>query len=213
MTPESQGASNAPSDKELNFRALEQKFNNRLQEIEAEKEKLRQHIEQLSQKQDPQEEDEDEPYIDKKKLNKTMQAYGKSTESQITKAMDYAKQAAKEELRQELWLEQNPDFFDTMKLAEKFAQKAPHLAQTILKMPEGFERNKLVYQNIKALGIDQPEQKQSSIQDKINANKRSPYYQPSGVPAPGYSQVGDFSATGQKSAYEKMQELKKTLRI
>jgi len=80
-------------------------------------------------------------------------------------------------------------------------------------MPEGFERQKLVYKNIKALGLNMPEVKQPTIQDKIDANKRSPYYQPSGVGTAPYASVGDFSSQGQKQAYAKMQELKNKLRI
>ena len=78
----------------------------------------------------------------------------------------------------------------------------------------GVERfQKLVYENIKALGVDKPEQKQNSVQEKIDANKRSPYYQPSGVGSAPYASAGDFSDSGQKNAYAKMQELKKRLRI
>jgi len=127
--------------------------------------------------------------------------------------MELAKQKAKDELKQELWLESNPDFYDVLQHADKFAQKAPRLAETILKMPDGFERQKLVYENIKSLGIDKPEQKPTSIQEKIDSNKRSPYYQPSGINSPAYGNVGDFSNAGQKNAYQKMQELKNRLRI
>ena len=38
--------------------------------------------------------------------------------------MEQAKFSAKEELRQEMWLENNPDFYDTLKHAEKFAEKS-----------------------------------------------------------------------------------------
>jgi len=80
-------------------------------------------------------------------------------------------------------------------------------------MPEGFERQKLVYKNIKALGLHKAPEKQSTVQDKIDANRKSPYYQPTGVGSAPYSQVGDFSDNGHKLAYEKMQALKKQLRI
>ena len=80
-------------------------------------------------------------------------------------------------------------------------------------MPEGFERQKLVYENIKALGIDQPEQKGPSIQDKVDANRRGPSYQPTGVGSAPFSSQGDFSAAGMKNAYAKMQELKNRLSI
>ena len=63
------------------------------------------------------------------------------------------------------------------------------------------------------MGFDKPEQKGPSIQDKIDSNKRSPYYQPSGISAAPYAGGGDFSPAGQKNAYAKLQELKSRLRI
>ena len=39
--------------------------------------------------------------------------------------MEQAKLKAKEELKQELWCKNNPDFDDVLKHAEKFAQRAP----------------------------------------------------------------------------------------
>ncbi len=205
------------SDKELNFRALEAKYQRQLEAERAarlEAEKKAQEFEQRKQQNSDEDDDDNEPYVDKRKLNKTLNKFGQNTQTEIQKAMELAKQKAKEELKQELWLEQNPDFYDVLQHAEKFAQKAPRLAETILRMPEGFERQKLVYENIKTLGVDKPEQKVSSIQEKIDANKRSPYYQPSGVgSAPYGAGMGDFSAAGQKNAYAKLQELKSKLRI
>lgn len=204
-----------PTDKELNFRALESKFQRALDEKHQEIERLQRELESKSKAALQQEDDsdDDEPYVDHKKLNKTLNRFGQNTQSEIQKAMEMAKHAAKEELKQELWLENNPDFYDVLQHAEKFAQKAPKLAETILRMPEGFERQKLVYQNIKELGINKPDQKQPSIQEKVDANKRSPYYQPSGIGTAPYSQAGDFSQSGQKNAYEQMQKLKAQLRI
>lgn len=203
------------NDKELNFRALEAKYQRQLeQERQArlEAEKIAQEA-QAKRYPGDDDDDDDEPYVVKKKLAKKFDQFGKNTQGEIQKAMEIAKESAKEELKQEMWLENNPDFYDILKHAEKFAQKAPKLAESILRMPEGFERQKLVYQNIKELGIDKPEQKQSTIQDKIDANKRSPYYQPSGVGTAPYASAGDFSPGGQKQAYDKMQELKARLRI
>jgi hypothetical protein len=197
------------NDKELNFRALEAKFKRELEEERNARLELEQKLKQAPQDDD----DTDEPYVDHKRLNKKLSKFGENTQGEIQKAMEIAKHTAKEELRQELWLENNPDFYDTLKHAEKFAEKAPRLADSILRMPEGFERQKLVYQNIKALGIDQPEKKQQSIQEKIDSNRRSPYYQPSGVGTAPYASQGDFSTTGQKNAYAKLQELKNNLRI
>jgi hypothetical protein len=207
-----------PNDKEFNFRQIEAKLQQeRVARLEAEKraaeaEKLAH--EAVSKKtHESEEENYTEPYVDDKRLEKKLNKFGQNTQSEIQKAMQMAKQQAKEELKQEMWLEQNPDFYDILQHAEKFAQKAPKLAENILRMPEGFERQKLVYHNIKELGIDKPEQKQSSVQEKIDANKRSPYYQPSGVGTAPYASAGDFSPAGQKNAHAKMQELKNRLRL
>lgn len=204
---------NKPSDKELNFRALETRYQKQLEQERAEREKLQKELE-MRQNVSNQEEDEDkEPYVDHKKLNKTLNKFGQNTQSEIQKAMEIAKQKAKEELKQELWLESNPDFYEVLQHAEKFAQKAPKLAETILRMPEGFERQKLVYENIKELGINKPAAKEPTVQEKIDANRKSPYYQPSGIGTPPYAGGGDFSPQGQKTAYDQMQALKARLKI
>jgi hypothetical protein len=71
-----------------------------------------------------------------------------------------------------------------------------------------------VYQNIKALGLDKPPPKEQTIQQKVDANRKSPFYSPSGVAsAPYQGQQSDFSQHGQKQAYDKMQELKNRLRL
>lgn len=197
---------------EYNFRALEAKFQNKFDQLESEKQHLKNELEARS-RQPEVEEDDSEPYVDHKKLNRTLAKQSQNTQSEIAKAMENVKYQAKEELKQEMWLENNPDFLSILKHAELFAARNPKMAETILKMPEGFERQKLVYQSIKALGIDQPEVKPPSIQDKIDANRRVPYYQPTGVGAAPYSTQSDFSGAGQKQAYEKMQELKGRLRL
>lgn len=213
---ENQVQDTKPSDKELNFRAMEAKHQRQLEQertARLEAERLLQEVQSKKQNVSEDEDDSPDPYVDHKRLNKKLSQFGQTTQSEIQKAMEQAKIAAKEELKQEMWLENNPDFYDVLQHAEKFAQKAPELAKTILRMPEGFERQKLVYQNIKTLGVDKPEQKAPSIQEKIDANRRSPYYQPSGVGTSPYQSQSDFSAGGQKQAYEKMQELKARLRI
>ncbi len=97
--------------------------------------------------------------------------------------------------------------------SEKLYEHDPDLANDILELPKGFERQKVVYRNIKALGLHKEKSKEPSIQEKIDSNRRSPYYQPTGVGTNPYSSQGDFSQSGQKNAYDKMQELKSRLRI
>lgn len=205
---------NKISDKELNFRKQEQMYQKMLKEKEDRIHELERRSQQISSKRHEEEdEDDDEPYVDRKKLNKTLEKFGEKTIQQTQSEIQKAVQMALSEERKQNWIKSNPDFYDVLQHADKFAQRSPELAESILEMPEGFERQKLVYKNIKALGIDKPEQKQSSIQDKIDANRKSPYYQPSGVGSTPYSPTGDFSTSGQKNAYNKMQELKSRLRI
>ena len=206
-----------PNDKEYNFRALEAKYQRQLEQERAENARIARELEEtrrLQQNKQPEEdEDDSEPYIDKKRLNKTLTNLERKFEEKIDKKAEEKARKLFEEERTNTWLASNQDFYEVMQHAEKFAQKNPVLAEAILKMPEGFERQKLVYSNIKALGLDKPEQKTSSIQEKIDSNKRTPYYQPSGIANAPYSSVGDFSPTGQKQAYQKLQELKARMRL
>lgn len=201
----------APNDKELNFRALEAKYQRQIEleraaRIEAEKVAQEALSKRQHSSQDD-DEDDDEPYVDKRKLKKTLNQFSEQTRQHTQSEIQKAVHIALQEEKKQNWLKQNNDFYEVLNHAERLAQQDPELAETILSMPEGFERQKLVYKNIKALGLHKEPQKQATIQEKIDANKRSPYYQPSGVGTAPYAQVGDFSSTGQKQAYEKMQAL------
>lgn len=164
---------------------------------------------------DDDDKEDDEPYVDRRKLNKELHKFQSKIEQTIDQKAEAKAAQMIEVERKHSYLRENSDFDQIMNpdTIEKFAAKHPRLAENILRMPDGFERQKLVYENIKALGIDKPEQKSSAIQDKIDANRRSPFYQPTGVGAAPYAAAGDFSPAGQKSAYEKMKELKERLRI
>lgn len=200
-----------PNSKEYNFRMLEAKYQRQLEAERQEKEQLR--LQLQAQQQPKEDEEEPEPYVNHKKLESKLNRFGQSQQSEIQKAMEQAKHDAKAEMKKEMFLERNPDFYNVLQNAEKFAQHDPELAETILQMPEGFERQKLVYKNIKALGLDKPAAKQQSIQEKVDANRKSPYYQPSGVATAPYSTSSDYSPAGQKQAYEKLLQLKNNLRI
>jgi len=203
------------SDKEFNFRQLEAKYQKQLEQerqarLDAEQALL---ASRQQKEQEIQHEDDSEPYVDHKKLNKTLSSFEKKMEDKIEKRAKEISRQEQAEDRKQSWLKNNPDFFDVLQYVEKFAQKDPELAETILEMPEGFERQKLVYKNIKALGLHLPESKQSTIQDKINNNKQGLYYQPTGIANSPYQNAGDFSKEGQKQAYNKMKEMQQRLRL
>lgn len=205
------------NSKEYNFRALEAKLQQeRTARLEAEKKAMeaeRMAQEAVSRKQTDDDDDDSEPYVDKKRLNKQLGKFGQQVKQETQSEIKQAVHQALYEERKQNWIKQNPDFFDTMQHAESFAQQNPELAETILEMPDSFERQKLVYKTIKSMGVDKPKSKEPSIQEKIDQNRRSPYYQPSGVAAAPYSNGGDFSPAGQKNAYAKLQELKARLRM
>lgn len=211
-TPEVQAQENVQktNDKELNFRALEARYERKLAEERQARLELEKRIQSAPQDDD---DSSDEPYVDHKKLDKKLAKFGEKTMQQTQTEIKHAVNSALYEERKQSWLEHNNDFYDVMEHAEKFAQQDPHLAKTILEMPEGFERQKLVYYNIKSRGLDKPQSKAPSIQEKIDANRKSPYYQPSGQASAPYAAQGDFSPNGQKQAYDKLQELKRNLRI
>jgi hypothetical protein len=203
------------NDKEFNFRQLESKYKNEIDRERQARHDLEKKLDELAARHQSNTEvdDDNEPYVNSRRLEKKLANFGQSTKSEIEKGMERAKIEAKEELKQELWLENNPDFFDVLQHAEKFAQSNPILAETILKMPDNFERKKLVYANIKAMNLHKPPPKESSIQDKIDGNRRNVFYQPSGVGTAPFQPQGDFSEAGMKSAYEKMQQSKAKLRL
>ena len=80
-------------------------------------------------------------------------------------------------------------------------------------MPESFETQKLVYETIKTMGIHKPVEVQTSIQSKIDQNRKSPFYQPTGTSGAPYASQSDYSEAGQKNAYNKLLELKRNLRL
>lgn len=211
-----------PSDKELNFRKQEEMYQKKLDQEKAARMALEEKVAQLSQDRlkpalnDDDDDDSDEPYVDKRRLKKTLGNVVKQVSSDTDTKIQNAVQSALAAERQTQWLKNNPDFYEVMNHAQTFADKDPELAETILSMPEGFERQKLVYRNIKSLGIHKKPEATPTIQDKIDANRRSPYYQPSGMGAPGFGIVNggkDYSPAEGQNAYKKMQELKSRLRI
>jgi len=210
-TPDQAQVEQKSNDKEINFAQMRQKYERELAAKNAQIEEMQRAVQSKAVVQDDDDDDSD-PYIDKKRLRKEQAKLSQNIKQETSSEIQRAVNQALQEERKQNWLKQNSDFYEVLQHADKFAQQDPELAETILQMPEGFERQKLVYKNIKALGIHKPAVKESSIQDRIDANKKSPYYQPSGPGSAPYSQVGDFSRQGQEQAYKKMKELQNRLR-
>lgn len=200
-----------PNDKEYNFAQVRKQLESeRLARQQAEQRALE--IEKQYQKQSHKEEEDDtDPYVDHKKLDRRLSSFEKEMERKIDEMAERKARAALHQEKQQSWMKSNPDFYDVMQHAQKLYDKDPEFAETILEMPDTFERQKLVYKSIKNMHLHKPQESAPSIQDTINANRKSPYYQPSGVGTAPYASQGDFSKSGQKSAYDKMLELKARL--
>jgi hypothetical protein len=202
------------NDKERNFRQLEAKYQRELEKARNANVELERQMQQVQAKIQPQHEEEetDDPYVDHKRLNRTLTSFEKRMEEKIEKMAETKASQMMEQKSVQDWLKRNPDFQTVMdNHANKLWDVDPELADSILTMPDNFERQKIVYRNVKSLGLDKPAQKAPSIQDKIDANRRSPYYQPTGIASTPYQSQGDFSQAGQANAYKKMQEMKARL--
>lgn len=191
----------------LEERSQKQELEKRLAELESTKRSTR--------SQDVDDDDDGEPYVDKKTLKKQLERFSRDIGQDIDKRAEEKARGLLEQERQINFVRSNPDFEQILspELIQKFAEKHPEVAEQMLEMPDNFARKKLLYQNIKALGVNRPAQLAPSIQETIDKNRRSPYYQPSGSGAtPPYAAVGDFSDVGQENAYKKMQTLIKNRR-
>jgi len=213
-----------PNDKEYNFRQLEKARDAAEQArrvAEAKLAKYESDVQEAAKKKylqrEPDDDDDhsDEPYVDERRLNRKFAKFEERFDKKVDEKAEQKARAMLEQERNANFLKQNPDFNQVLspEVIEKFATKHPEIAEPMLEMPEGFSRQKLLYQNIKALGLHKPQEKAPSIQDTINKNQRGPFYQPTGISPAPYAGGGDFSEVGQKSAYQKVQELKSRLRL
>lgn len=218
------------NDKEYNFaqlrkqleqeRAQSEEWRRKAEAIEREKEEIRKKIAQNTHSSsflgDDDDDSSDEPYIDKKALNRKLSRFKEGFQKEVEQQAELKARAILDEEKKNSFLKQNPDFSEvlTPEILTKFAEKHPEIAEQMLEMPASFARQKLLYQNIKALGVHRKEDPKPPIQETIDKNRKNAFYIPSGMGSAPYSAAtGDFSPAGQKSSYAKMQELKSRLRI
>jgi len=200
--------------KELNFRKQREHYEYEMSKIAKEKAALEEQLRQIQSKPNSDDDDtDDEPYVDKKRLKKTLNSFEVNIEKKIEQMAEKKALSLMEQERNSLFVQSHPDFSKIMDsdLVQKFADQHPLLAQGILTVTNHFERQKLVYANIKALKMDAPPP--PVIQEKVDANRRHPGYQPNGVGSPGNMIVADFSPQGMKEAHERVQAKIRNLRI
>ena len=209
---ENQNTENTQKDKEYNFRNLEAKAHREISQREARIADLER---QLQEKDNVPEPEDDDPYVKPESLEKRFAKFEQKQNQKTQEEVNRAVEIALENERVNTWLKNNSDFDEVMqeKNIERFYKFDQELAETILRMPDSFERKKLVYKNIKALQLHKEAQKQPAIQQTIDANRQNQYYQPSGIGNSPHTLGGDFSANGRKQAHAKMQELKSRLKL
>lgn len=207
------------NDKELNFRKQEEIFKKQLDEqsrmFNEEKERLRKEMEDLrksqqsSMKQED-EEDDNYDYVDRRQLKKTLSSFQQNIQKEIEEKAEIKARQLIEKEKINDYLKKNPDFSLTMNdqnVIAKFAEENPLIAETLVNMPESFERQKLIFETIKALKKTSEPVKGFSAQQRINNNMHGSYYQPSGISNEPSPLGGDFSEAGMKAAYAKVKEL------
>lgn len=224
MTIPTQDITNADAqksnDKELNF----EKLRKQLEQERNEKIRMQERLEVLEKAQQrssnttksDEDYESDEPYIDQKTFSKKMSKFEASLEDKIDKRAEEKARFILENEKQQDYVKRNSDFNQILSQEniQKFATEHPAMAERMLKMPDNFDRQALLYEQIKALqSTKKAADEKSSVQQRIDQNRKSPFYQPSGIGASPYAAAGDFSPSGQKSAYDKLQELKSRLRL
>lgn len=191
------------NDKEYNFAQLRKQ----LDEERQARLKLEESVKAAKQTPRVEEEDDDEPYVDRKKLNRELSKIKDEFDQKIDQRAEQKARLLVEEERRNSYLREKSDFQQVLSSEnlQRFAEKHPEVAQAMLRMPDTFERQQLLYEQMKALNVHKKEE--PKIQDTINKNMRSPYYRPTSESAPPYASTGDFSPSGQKNAYAKMKDL------
>lgn len=218
--PQEQAAvSQQANDEQLNLVKQRKMYERQLDQERQARLQLEQRLSEIEKAKRPlddEDEDDGEPYIDRRKLAKTTTKVKQEIRQETQQDVKQAIQIALEQDRRERWLESNPDFEDVLSHAEKLQEINPRLARHILSMPDNFERQQLVYENIKTMGLNRPKAPESTVQQKIDANRKSPFYQPSGVGAAPYGvHNGGFNVSEKqgKDLYNQMKETQKRMRL
>lgn len=213
---------NKEQEKAYNFEQLRKKLEATEKEKLAAQTRIAEFEKQIKEAQnkkfrepDVDEEPYDEPYVDQRLLNKKFEKFEERFGKKIDEVAEQKARSIVEQQRNAEFLKNNADFSQVLspEIVEKFATQHPEIAEPMLEMPDGFARQKLLYQAIKLSGLHKPPVPKPTIQETIDSKRRGAFYQQPSGSSPPYSQVGDFSDTGKKSAYEKVQQLKKQLRI
>lgn len=166
-------------------------------------------------------EDDNEPYIDKKRLAKEMGNLKSSLAVEIDQKAEEKARTLMAEERKKDFFKNNKDFHEIMQQEEiqKFISEQPGLAEDLETLPDNFERQKVVYRMIKTLKDLKttqpvaPSQPKSPLAAAFESRKASMAYQPGGSSGGPFQSMGDFSQGGMKNAYDRFKSLQKTVHL
>jgi hypothetical protein len=218
QTQEDIKAVEKPNDSEINFANLRKKAEKLEKEAQFEREqriRLESTLEMMRsqpapQKKEPveeEEEDDGEPYVVKKALDRKLTQHTNRLMKEIERKAEEKAMQLFEKQKQQNYLNEHRDFNEVLnpENLQYLVDNHPEVANSILEMPEGFARQKLAYQTLKA--FKQKEEKRASIQETINNNHKSLYYQPSQYGNPPSATTMDFTPQGRKQAYDAMKKM------
>lgn len=186
-------------DKDYNFEQLRRKLENTEREKQAALAKASAYEKEIAEaakkkfrEPEPDDDSYDEPYVDERRLNKRLERFEERFSKQVDEKAELKARQMLEQERNSQFLKHNTDFNQILSAEniEKFAKTHPDIAEEMLEMPDGFNRQKLLYQQIKALGIHKPPAPAVSIQETIDKNRKGPFYQPSGIGSAPYAGGG-----------------------
>lgn len=193
--------------KEYNFAQIRQQLaEERAARMQAEEEaKLyRLRMEEAALKEE--EASNDEPYIDRKALERRLEKERKSLDARLKKAEEELEKSrtGQKQLEFNSFLKENSDFHAlvTPDKVNQFAEKNQRIASSIMLIQDPIERQMTLYEAMK-----NDHRRESSAQEMINKNQRHPgLYSPTGGNLP-FGSGGQFTDADKKNAYQKMQEL------
>ena len=120
-----------PNDKEYNFAQIRQQLEREKQE----KNQLKEEVEKLkkmnSENLGGDDDDYDEPYIDRKRLRKELGKVVEQTKAETDTKIEHMVTKALSEERKQAWLKEHPDFEEVVQHAQKVEDHDPDLAKMI----------------------------------------------------------------------------------
>ncbi|MDE1970969.1 MAG: hypothetical protein KGI50_05335 [Patescibacteria group bacterium] len=213
--PAQEVSDNKPTVQQENFAAIRRKMEETDRRYSEEKQKrmeLEKQMEDIRKRFYGNDDDDSDEFVEKK--------YIRNEFSRVEKDINNIKQETKrlEEERmkreQDLWMHSHPDFEEVLKSANDFEKDNQEVANSLLNIPEGFERYKSAYNMIKLYKEAKNKPAAPTMQDHINNNRRPMYYAPSGMATPPSQQFkGSYTKEEMKSAHEAMLALKNEMRL